>query len=122
MEGVWTIVITAAASVVATLGTTWFGHWLGLSKDRALRDEEMDRHARYLAIRVVCVLDPVRERLRRSGPRRRGPRAAGGRVRAEYSDPEAGPAERRQLAGRRSGVDVRDTGAAQRDRGRRPVH
>lgn len=58
MEGIWTIVITAAVSVVATLGTTWFGHWLGLSKDRALRDEEMDRHARYLAIRIVCILNP----------------------------------------------------------------
>ncbi|TXL78090.1 hypothetical protein FHP25_07750 [Vineibacter terrae] len=39
MEGIWTIVVTSAVCVVAALGTTWFGHWLGLSKDRALRLE-----------------------------------------------------------------------------------
>lgn len=58
MEGIWTIVVTATVTMVATLLTTWFGHWLGLSKDRVLRHEELDRHARYLAIRVVCSLDP----------------------------------------------------------------
>lgn len=55
---VWTIVITAALSVASTLGVTYFGHRLGLSKDKQLRQDELDRHARYLAIRVVCKLDP----------------------------------------------------------------
>lgn len=49
-----TIVIT----VIGTLGVTYFGHWLSLSKDKELRQDELDRHARYLAIRVVCTLDP----------------------------------------------------------------
>lgn len=53
-----TVVITAALSVIGTLGVTYFGHWLGLLKDKELRQEELDRHARYLAIRVVCKLDP----------------------------------------------------------------
>ena len=55
---VWTILMTAAVSVIGTLGVTYFGHWLGLSKDKQLRQEELDRHARFLAIRVVCKLDP----------------------------------------------------------------
>ncbi|MCG8561920.1 MAG: hypothetical protein MI824_19150 [Hyphomicrobiales bacterium] len=50
--------MTAAVSVIGTLGVTYFGHWLGLSKDKQLRQEELDRHARFLAIRVVCKLDP----------------------------------------------------------------
>lgn len=52
--GFWTIVI----SVIGTLGVTYFGHSLGLSKDKELRQDELDRHARYLAIRTVCTLDP----------------------------------------------------------------
>ena len=51
---IWTIL----ATVVATLVTTYFGHWLGFSKDKKLRQDEVDRHARYLAVRVVCTLDP----------------------------------------------------------------
>lgn len=58
MQNTWTIVVTAAVSVVATLATTWFGHWLGLLKDRTLRVEELERNARYIAIRSVCILDP----------------------------------------------------------------
>jgi hypothetical protein len=49
-----TIMTTAAVSVVGTLGVTFFGHWLGLSKERQSRT----RDAQYLAIRVVCALDP----------------------------------------------------------------
>lgn len=55
---VWTILITAGLSVAATLGTTWFGHWLGLSKDKELRDAELERLGTYLAVRVSSVLDP----------------------------------------------------------------
>jgi hypothetical protein len=45
-------------SVAGTLGVTYFGYWLNLSKDKQLRQDELDRRARYLAIRVVCKLDP----------------------------------------------------------------
>lgn len=58
MEDLQTIGVTAIVSVVGTLAVTWFGHWLGLSKDRVLRQEEIDRHASYLAATVVCVLEP----------------------------------------------------------------
>lgn len=37
MECIWAIVGAAAVSMVATLGTNWFGHWLRLSNDHALR-------------------------------------------------------------------------------------
>lgn len=37
MECIWAIVGAAAVSMVATLGTSWFGHWLRLSNDHALR-------------------------------------------------------------------------------------
>ncbi|MGI9414087.1 MAG: hypothetical protein ACR2PM_10480 [Hyphomicrobiales bacterium] len=54
----WTIAITVALSVASTLGVTYFGHRLGLAKKKLLRQDELDRHARYQAIRVVCTLDP----------------------------------------------------------------
>lgn len=53
-----TIIITAALSVIGTLGVTYVNHRLALLKDREMRREELDKHARYLAIRVVCKLDP----------------------------------------------------------------
>jgi hypothetical protein len=37
---------------------TYFGHWLGLSRETKLKQDEIDRHARYLAIRMVCILEP----------------------------------------------------------------
>jgi uncharacterized protein YlxP (DUF503 family) len=59
---VWTIIITATLTAIATVATTLIGAYvtyrLGLAKDKNLRQEELDRHARYLAIRVVCKLDP----------------------------------------------------------------
>ncbi len=54
----WTTVITAALGLAGTLGGALGGPWLALSKDRKLRRDELDRNARYLAIRVVCNLDP----------------------------------------------------------------
>lgn len=54
----WTAVITSALGMASTLGAVFMGPRLGLSKDRKLRQDELDRSARYLAIRVICVLDP----------------------------------------------------------------
>jgi hypothetical protein len=53
-EGIWIGVL----SVLGTLGVTYFGHWLGLSRETKLKQDEIDRHARYLAIRMVCILEP----------------------------------------------------------------
>ncbi len=54
----WTVVITAALGIVDTLTAPLLGQWVTLKKDRRLRQDELDRNARYLAIRVVCKLDP----------------------------------------------------------------
>lgn len=54
---IWTFA-TAALGILGTLGGVFGGHWMGLRKDRKLRQDELDRHAYYLAIRVVCSLDP----------------------------------------------------------------
>ena len=54
----WVGVITTALSIAGALGGTALGVRFGLWKERRLRQEELDRDAHYLAIRVVCKLDP----------------------------------------------------------------
>ena len=52
-----TVVLTALLTVVGTLAVTYFSQWLALKKDQRFRTEDLDRSARYLAIRLVCSLD-----------------------------------------------------------------
>jgi hypothetical protein len=54
----WTILFVTVATALLAWAGIYFSSRLGLSKDKRLRKEELDRHARYLAIRVVFRLDP----------------------------------------------------------------
>jgi len=53
--------IIAAASATLTLaggaGIAFINYWLGLRKDRRLKEDDLGRAGNYLAIRVVCLLD-----------------------------------------------------------------
>ncbi|MDO9461865.1 MAG: hypothetical protein Q7N95_17350, partial [Alphaproteobacteria bacterium] len=55
MEDWQLILLTAVATTFGTVLVTFVGHRMTVSKDS---EAERERHARYLAIRVVCVLDP----------------------------------------------------------------
>ena len=55
MEDWQLILLTAVVTTLGTVLVTFVGHRMTTSKDSRA---ERDRHARYLAIRVVCVLDP----------------------------------------------------------------
>ena len=49
------ILLTALVTTIGTAIVSYFGHRLTVRRDS---DAERERHARYLAIRVVCTLDP----------------------------------------------------------------
>ncbi|MEC5324094.1 hypothetical protein [Aurantimonas sp. A3-2-R12] len=52
----------ALAGILLTAGLATLGTWVvnvqTLRHERETKQEEIERHARYLAIRVICVLDP----------------------------------------------------------------
>jgi hypothetical protein len=48
---------TAALTLVGGTGIAFINYWLGISKDRKLKQDELTRAGNYLAIRVVCILD-----------------------------------------------------------------
>ncbi|UVC15291.1 hypothetical protein [Mesorhizobium onobrychidis] len=50
--------ITAASTLAVTLAVTYFTHRLAVQKEAEIKQTDLDRDARYLATRVVCMLDP----------------------------------------------------------------
>ncbi|MBZ9942427.1 hypothetical protein LB533_15130 [Mesorhizobium sp. BR1-1-13] len=55
---VWVTLLTVGATAFGTLAVTYFGSWLALGRETKLKKEDRDRHAAYLAVRIVAVLDP----------------------------------------------------------------
>lgn len=49
---------TQALSIAGTLGGIYLGSRLTTWRDRSQRQAEIERQAKFLAIRVVCILDP----------------------------------------------------------------
>jgi hypothetical protein len=58
MLNVLLVILTAALTTCGTWVITRYTNGLSLERDRSLRDEERDRHAQYLSIRVLCALEP----------------------------------------------------------------
>jgi hypothetical protein len=56
--GIGSIVLTAILTNIGTFYVTRYTLTQSAKNESAARQEELDRHARYLAIRVVCKLDP----------------------------------------------------------------
>jgi hypothetical protein len=53
----FTILATALVTTAGTAVVTWQSHRLAASKDAGVHAAEQRRHASYLAIRTVCILD-----------------------------------------------------------------
>ena len=49
----WTNVFTLGIGAAIALLGAYSNHRFGLTREKKLREAELDRHARYLAIRVV---------------------------------------------------------------------
>lgn len=54
----WSTVATVILTMVATLTVTYLSHRWTLGRERSLRRQDNDRRARFLAIRLVTVLEP----------------------------------------------------------------
>jgi len=64
LSSFWIVFLTACVTTIGTACVAFVNHRLTVSRENRARDqeriargEEHERHARYLAIRVVCVLD-----------------------------------------------------------------
>lgn len=55
MEDWQLVLLTAGVTTLGTMLVTWIGHRMTVRQDT---QEERDRHATYVATRVVCMLDP----------------------------------------------------------------
>lgn len=55
---VWVALVSVGVGAAVSLAGTVLNHRLGLSRARTKAKEENDRSARYLAIRVICILEP----------------------------------------------------------------